>query len=227
MHWGELIDVNTTQEHNRTVNIFNTPINLWAKMQCLLAVHAPALWPVHSIAGKLCKRCHFSHQVRLKRGDDSFVKHEGRPLKRLSKAESVRAFQLWDTYLVHLARPWEGFLMEEASVMVPLYLDLCPSISRRLCFFFFFWRQCLYNEGPRWEQGLQTCGFWHSQRSALHPSTVLYSYPSVWASRPALFNPSAFADSFSSLFFSPHTKQLFLQIHKEMFCFLFFVFYQE
>lgn len=27
--------------------------------------------------------------------------------------------------------------MEEASVRVPLYLDLCPPISRRLCFFFF------------------------------------------------------------------------------------------
>lgn len=28
--------------------------------------------------------------------------------------------------------------MEEASVRVPLYLDLCTPISRRLCFFFFF-----------------------------------------------------------------------------------------
>lgn len=60
MHYGgELIDMNTTQEQSRTVNIFNAIINLWAKMQCLLAVRAPALWPVHGTTPKLCKRCHF------------------------------------------------------------------------------------------------------------------------------------------------------------------------
>lgn len=37
-----------------------------------------------TIAGhrlKLCKRCNFSHQVRLQRGDGGFVKHGGRQLK--------------------------------------------------------------------------------------------------------------------------------------------------
>lgn len=106
--------------------------------------------------------------------------------------------------------------MEEASVRVPLYLDLCPPISRHLCFF--FWRQCLYNEGPRWEQGLQTCGSWHSQRSALHPSTVLYTYPSVWASCPVLFNPSASADNgFSPLFF--RICPFFSNTQADIFCF--------
>lgn len=65
-----------TQEQNRTVNMFNTLTNVWVKMRCLFSVHAPVLWPVHDINRKLCKRCHFSQQVRLKRWDEGFVKHE-------------------------------------------------------------------------------------------------------------------------------------------------------
>lgn len=65
-----------------------------------------------------------------------------------------------------------------------LHLDLCKHFPGT------FKRHCLDNEGLRWKLGLHTYGFWHSQRSALHPSASLYTHPSGKVSLSVSLNPS-------------------------------------